>query len=137
MLLATFLLGVVGTGVELLLIGHTEDVRQLIPLALLAAAAAVLGWHGVAPRSSVSVQTFRGVMGLFLAAGALGLFLHYRGNVEFELEMSPGLAGLALVREALTGATPALAPGAMALLGLIGLAWTYDHPALRRAPTDP
>jgi hypothetical protein len=29
-----------------------------------------------------------------------------------------------------TGATPALSPGAVVLLGLLGLALTYGHPAL-------
>jgi hypothetical protein len=40
------------------------------------------------------------------------------------------LAGWELFKEAMTGATPALAPGAMVQLGLIGLAWSYRHPAL-------
>ena len=40
-----------------------------------------------------------------------------------------------VVDERLTGATPALAPGAMVQLGLIGLAYTFRHPALRSAAT--
>ncbi len=63
----------------------------------------------------------------FLASGNLGLFLHYDGNVEFELEMYPEMEGWELVWEALTGATPALAPGGMVLLGLIGIAFSYRH----------
>ena len=35
-----------------------------------------------------------------------------------------------LVWKALRGATPALAPGALAQLGLLGLLYTYRHPAL-------
>jgi hypothetical protein len=54
--------------------------------------------------------------------------------VEFELEMYPGLSGLELFREAMKGATPALAPGTMTILGLLGLAYTYglaptNHPS--------
>jgi hypothetical protein len=64
-------------------------------------------------------------------AGCVGLVLHYKGNVEFELEMYPSMAGGELVWKALTGATPALAPGTMVQLGLVGLAFTYRHPALR------
>jgi hypothetical protein len=75
---------------------------------------------------------------LCVAAGLVGVFLHYRGNVEFELEREPLLRGLALFREAVRGATPALAPGAMAQLGLLGLVYSYRHPALRRdAPARP
>jgi hypothetical protein len=36
--------------------------------------------------------------------------------------MYPAMAGVELVRKPLTGATPVLAPGSMALLGLVGLA---------------
>jgi hypothetical protein len=47
--------------------------------------------------------------------------LHYQGNVEFERELAPDASGLPLVWEALKGATPALAPGTMMLLGAVGL----------------
>ena len=36
--------------------------------------------------------------------------------------MYPSMAGMKLVRDTLTGATPVLAPGSMALLRLVGLA---------------
>ena len=51
---------------------------------------------------------------------------------EDYLEM-PTLAGKEMVAEMLTGAFPALAPGTMALLGLIGLLLTWRHPALESA----
>jgi hypothetical protein len=54
----------------------------------------------------------------------VGLVLHYLGNVEFEKERDATLRGLPLLWASLTGATPALAPGAMILLGLIGYALT-------------
>ena len=59
-----------------------------------------------------------------VASGLAGVILHYRGNEAFELEMYPTLSGAALVFETITGATPVLAPGSMALLGLVGLAAT-------------
>jgi hypothetical protein len=62
---------------------------------------------------------------LFVASGVVGIALHYRGNVEFEREMYPSLAGMELVEKTLTGATPVFAPGAMALLGAIGLLASY------------
>ncbi|MFB3131882.1 MAG: hypothetical protein ACE10K_05095, partial [Rhodothermales bacterium] len=49
---------------------------------------------------------------------------------EFELEMYPTLKGLELFWESIKGATPALAPGTMIQLGLLGWAYTYRHPAL-------
>jgi hypothetical protein len=68
----------------------------------------------------------------------VGTFLHYRGNVEFELELTPGIRGLALFREAITGATPALAPGAMIVVGLVGLAYASSSwgPATRPYSTE-
>jgi hypothetical protein len=64
------------------------------------------------------------------------VWLHYRSNVEFELEMYPTLAGGALVWQSLKGAIPALAPAALAQLGLMGLVLTLGHPGLRRASPE-
>lgn len=123
-----FALGAVGTGAELVLLEHTEDVWQWSPLVLLAASAPVLLWL-VILGGRASVRTFQAIMALFVVSGFLGLMLHYRGNVEFEIEMYPTLSGAKLFWEALKGATPALAPGTMLQLGLLGLAFTYNHPA--------
>jgi hypothetical protein len=68
-------------------------------------------------------------MVLFIVTGGIGVGLHYDGNVEFELEMAPDAQGLELISRTLTGATPVLAPGMMTLLGLVGLAVVYRHPA--------
>jgi hypothetical protein len=133
-LLATFVLASLGTAAELLLLEHFEEPPQWIPLALIGAALLVLAWHALAP-SRGSVRTFQAVMLLFAAAGALGTVLHFRGNVEFERELHPDADTDALVRGAMAGATPALAPGTMILLGSIGLLYAYHHPAARR-PED-
>jgi hypothetical protein len=108
-------------GLELLFIGHVEDRLQLVPIVLLLAGLIVLVWHASRP-SRATTRGVRLLMVLFVASGLLGVALHYRGNQEFELEMYPSKAGLELVRETVTGATPVLAPGSMALLGLVGLA---------------
>ena len=69
---------------------------------------------------------------LFVAAGGFGIVLHYRANVEYQLESDPGLKGRALMWKVLAAKSPpALAPGVMAQLGLLGLAYAYRHPALR------
>ena len=121
--------GLVGTALELVLMEHLEDWWQRIPLALIVAALGVLCWHWLA-RSRASVYALRAVMLLFLASAGLGIVLHTAGNREFALETKPGLAGGEMITEMLTGAFPALAPGTMALLGLIGLLLTWRHPAL-------
>ena len=128
-LLAIFVFGVIGTGVELVLLDHFEDVWQWTPLALMAASLIVLGWH-LAAGGRPSMRAFQVVMVLFVVGGLLGVVLHYQGNAEFELEMYPSLAGFDLFRESIRGATPALAPGTMIQLGLIGLAYTFRHPVL-------
>jgi hypothetical protein len=109
---------------ELLLIEHFEDPWQIAPLALLTIGFVALGWHARAP-GTWSVRTLRTVMALFVLAGLLGIFLHYQGNVEFELEQNPGASRWALFREAVQGATPALAPGVMVQLGLLGLLYAF------------
>ena len=123
-------MALVGTGAELLLLEHYEDAWQFVPLVLIALGLLAMGWRAVRP-GRASLRAFRVVMVLMVASGALGLFLHYRGNTEFELERDPGLAGFALFREAMTGATPALAPGAMMLFGVLGLVSALE---IRRQP---
>jgi len=133
MLLGVFILGSVGTLIELLLLGHTEEVFQLTPLALLTVSLTVLGMWFMSGGVRI-LRAFQVLMVLCLVSGGLGIYLHYRSNVEFELEMDPSAHGRALVWESLTGAMPALAPGTMFQLGLIGLLYTYRHPALRPRP---
>ena len=131
----TLAIGIVGTESELLLLGHFDDWKQYTPLILLALALVVQGWY-FASRSAASIRVLRVAMWLFVVSGAVGVALHLIGNIEFELEMSPGLTGWELFRESVTGATPVLAPGAMLQLGLIGLAWAFRHPVLSRTPND-
>ena len=130
LLLALCGFGVVGSSVELLLLGHTEDVWQLLPLILMGLSLVAMVWLAIDERP-VSVRVFQIMMLLSVVSGLIGVYLHYRGNVEFELEMYPGLSGMGLFWEALKGATPSLAPGTMLVLGLLGLLFTFRHPALR------
>lgn len=131
-MLAIFVLGCLGAGAELLLLGHTEKAWQWTPIVLIAAGLFVLAWHALAP-GRACVRAFQGLMLLFAASGLVGTLLHYRGNVQFEREMHPAGTRWELFRGAVTGATPALAPGTMTLLGSIGLLYAYRHPALGRA----
>lgn len=131
-LLAVLVLGTTGVLIELILLEHLEDGWQRLPVFLLVAALIILSWHAV-DRGGLSLRFLQGAMALFILCGLLGLILHFKGNIEFELEMQPNARGMALLWAALEGATPTLAPGAMVQLGLIGLLYTFRHPRLATA----
>ena len=129
-LLIILLLGMAGVSLELWLMAHTEDVYQLIPLWLAAAGSVTSVAVAIRP-SIVSVRLFQAVMALFLVSGVIGMVLHFQVNIEFQREMDAALSGMALYQKAILAKTPpALAPGAMIQLGLIGLAYTFRHPVL-------
>jgi hypothetical protein len=131
LLLALLLFGAVGLLLELLLLEHYESTWQWAPLVVLTltVVTGVAVWRRAGPRT---LGAFRVVMVVCLVAGRAGFILHLKGNLEFALERDPDLSGFALVWACLSGATPALAPGAMAQLGLLGLVYTFRHPALVR-----
>ena len=125
--LALLVAGMVGLAAELLLLEHFDSWQQWIPLVMLALGvpAAIVLWRAPSPRT---IRVFRQLMSLMVVTGALGLYLHLQGNIEFALERDPGLRGIGLLWKAMRGATPTLAPGALAQLGLLGLAYTFRHP---------
>jgi hypothetical protein len=140
--LLILVLGIAGTAAELLLAAHTEDPWQWAPLVLLGLAGAVIGWHTatgghrdaspIGAGAAASVRALQALMVLFLFSGGAGIGLHIKGKMEFKRETDPGLDGWALFRGSLESKTPpALAPGVMIHLGLLGLAYAWRHPALR------
>jgi hypothetical protein len=134
LLLAILTIGLVGTGADLLLLEHYEDAWQAAPLVLVAAALAAIAWT-VSTRGALALAALRVTMAAFIAAGGLGIVLHYRSNQEFQQEVDPSLGGWPLVVAVMRAkAPPALAPAAMIQLGLLGLLYTYRHPAL--SPAD-
>ena len=135
-LLVILVAGLLGSAIELLLLKHTDGFWQLAPLGLIGLALLVLLWHAVRP-GRTSLRALQVLMVILLISGVLGIWLHYSGNVEWELERMPGTAGLELFRHAIMGATPALAPGTMLQLGLIGLLFTYRHPLSGRIHQQP
>jgi len=129
------LVGVVGVALELILLEHFEDPWQWAPIALLGAGL-FLGAAVVFRPSRPLVRTLQAVMLCYVGVAGVGMFFHLRANLEFELELRPSIAGVELVRETLMGAMPALAPGAMAQLGLLGLLASYRHPSLAPRALD-
>lgn len=124
-LLFVLIAGMAGLATELLFLEHVESPTQLIPLLVIGLGLIVVVWHAVqgGPASALALQ---GTMLLFLVSGALGVYLHFRANAAFQREIDPAIAGMDLFWKVMAAkAPPALAPGSMAQLGLIGLAYTY------------
>jgi len=122
------LLGLFGTAVELILIGHDEDRLQFIPLASIAVAMLAVAWTMVsrAAGRAGALRVFQAAMAQLILVGAAGCVIHYRANMEFKLEMDPSMSGFRLFSSVMRAkAPPALAPGNLALLGLLGLAAAF------------
>lgn len=135
-LLLILLTEMIGIGVELVLSGHTEDIWQWVPLALILVALLTFGWAAFAKRAA-PVRIIQALMALFIVSGLIGTLLHYRAKAELQMEVNPALTGAALFWEAMKSqAPPALAPGVMIQMGLLGLAWAYGHPALAKKPEE-
>jgi hypothetical protein len=129
-ILGVLLLGSSGLLAELALIAHYEDVTQWIPLALLAVALVVVLLDLALARSWTQLL-IQLTMVLIVAAGVLGVYFHFNGSREFQLEMDPQMRGTALVWHVLQAKSPpTLAPGSMIQLGILGLGYAY----LRRTP---
>jgi hypothetical protein len=128
-LLFVLLLGMAGTATELLLLEHDEDLNQSIPLAVLGAGFVSLAWSALRP-GAAAVSAVKLVAVSFILSGVAGVGLHYRANLEFQLEVDPSLSGWALWQKGIRAKSPpGLAPGVMVQLGLLGLLYTLKHPA--------
>ena len=132
-LLAVIVLGLCGTGVELVLLEHYEDSWQLVPLFFIVLALGTIVSH-LAAGGPGGIGLLRLAMAMLVVVGAIGVAIHYNGSLEFQLEMDPSQSGWPLFMKVLHAkAPPTLAPGVIAQLGLLGLIYTYRHPALGRS----
>lgn len=129
LVLALLAFGLLALGGELLAMGHYEDAWQMAPLAVISATLAAIALHAASGRGLAVLQV---LLVTLMAAGVLGIYLHYETNASFQRDMNPDLDGWALFARVLHAiAPPALAPGVMAQLGLLGLIYVYKHPARR------
>jgi len=136
LVLALLAFGLAGTTLELLLLDHVESAPQFLPFISIALSAAAIVWHLASPRG-VTVRAIQIAMVLMIVTGLTGLVLHYRGNLEFQIDIDPAQSGWELFKKVVRAkAPPALAPGSMAQLGLLGLAYTFRHPTLAE-PSSP
>lgn len=94
---------------------------------------AILTWY--AKRGdAASLRALKGIMGLFLIAGLLGLLLHFRGAAQFQIELDSTISKWELIKKVMrVEAPPVLAPGVMLELGLIGLAYAFSDSRNRRS----
>lgn len=129
-----FLLGLAafifaGTALELWLVEHAESAVQLVPFALCGLGLGSAGAALFVPRRGV-LLTLRTVMGIVALGSLFGVYEHAWHNLAFELDIRPGAAVRDVLWEALSGASPLMAPGILALAAVLAAAATYQHPAL-------
>jgi hypothetical protein len=115
-----------GTLLELWLVNHTEDPIQWV--------AFVLGGLGLLATLSVlfrrgrrTVLVLRVCMLLVVLGSFFGIYEHVSNNIALEHEIHPNAPFSQLVRKGLGGANPLLAPGTLAVAGLLALAGTYKY----------
>src|SRR5262245_59650791 len=102
LLVLLLVFGLAGTEVELFLLKHTDGFWQLIPVVLVGVTLVLTLWAGIRP-SPRSLGVFRVVMAASVAAGIIGVYQHFAGNIGYEKESNPGLGGAELYRAALMG----------------------------------
>jgi len=132
-ILGILLLGLLGTVIELVLLGHYEEPLQFVPLVLIAAALPALWWE-FSRRDLASRRAMQVLMVLFVVAGFLGFAAHFHGSAEYQLELNPDMSNGELLEKILRAkAPPLLAPGMMLQLGLLGLAYVFSDSRFRRS----
>ncbi len=116
---------------ELVLLGHDKTPPQMIPLVLLGLVivSSLMAYNA---RSAAVLRAFQVAMALLMLGGAFGVWEHLESNIAFSLELHPQMGLLQRAWDVLKGATPALAPGTLVQMGLLGLAFTFRHPLLAR-----
>lgn len=123
------------TVVELILVEHYEGFVQLIPFILCGVGiltVAVLAWR----QTRVVLRAGRVILVLIALGSIYGWYEHIAHNIAFELEIRPTATTGDVFWEALSGASPLLAPGILALGAILAYAATYKHPALRGRARD-
>jgi hypothetical protein len=126
LVLAVLVIGLLGTVTELVLLEHYEQVLQLVPVALIAAALVALAWR-LMSRSAASLRAIEIIMILFVLAGFAGVIAHFHGSAEFQLDLNPAMSTWELLEKVMRAkAPPLLAPGMMLQMGLLGLIYVYS-----------
>jgi hypothetical protein len=124
-----------GTIVELYFLDHTGEPMQFVPFVLcglgLLAVAMTLRWT-----TQKTLWSLRLLTAILVAGSLLGMYEHVHANYEFERDIRPTASTRTVVGHALHGAAPIIAPGSLALAGLLAAAATYRHPVLATPATN-
>ena len=115
---AVLLLTIFGMLGELLLIGHYNDVWQIIPIIYLLFTLVSVILLSRVDHNKITLIARCLSYGLMLL-GAIGVGLHLKNNYAFEAEMYPTESFSSLFIKSFSGALPVLAPGSLIPLGLI------------------
>lgn len=127
-LLLVSLGALLGIALELWFSEHVESFVQLIPFGFVAVGLIAVVAVLIRPTRG-SLWALRGAS-IVLAGGAIyGIYEHLSHNVGFELEIRPSASLGDVFWDALYGASPLLAPGALALVAVLAAAATYRHPS--------
>lgn len=113
-----------GTLLELYLVNHNEDAVQWIAF-VLAGLGLLVSLIVLARRGPATVRLLRWCMVLVIVGSVFGVYQHVSNNIAFEMEILPGASSRHLFWRGLSGANPFLAPGTLAIAGLLSLAATY------------
>jgi len=112
-LLATGLF--VGTIAELIVVGHDDDPIQFVPFLLC----------GLGLLALAAVWKRPGAIMVLALGSLLGVCEHIEGNIAFVREIHPHAGTATLVKAALTGGAPLMAPGILAIGAAVAIAATY------------
>jgi hypothetical protein len=108
-MLGLVVLGTTGLAVELVVLEHYTDWNQLIPVVVSGSGLLAAACVALAP-SLLTLRVWQFMMLLFMGTGVSGITMH--ADVVSE-----------------TVNPPLLAPGLFVQLGLLGLLYTFRHPA--------
>src|SRR4030095_17067865 len=81
-LFSILLIGMLGSGIELILLSHYEDWRQWLPVILILLGLSVSGWHAVRS-TALSVRLLQALFICFMSRGFARLYFHYKGGSQF------------------------------------------------------
>lgn len=123
------------TPVELILLDHVHEWQQLIPFVAAFFGLVTAGWVLIDP-TRARIIAARAVSVVITVVTLIGMGLHFRANLELELEIKPGTTFGDVWWDAAFGAAPLLASGILLLGALLIVGATYAHPSLRNGEKD-
>jgi hypothetical protein len=115
-----------GTLLELWFVNHTEDAIQWLAF-VFAGLGLLVTLAVLARRGPTTVALLRWSMLLVIVGSLFGIYEHVYNNVAFEREIQPNATLSQLIWKGVAGANPLLAPGTLAVAGLLSLAGTYKY----------